>query len=73
MDIRPDESANATHLHPIVREHPETGRLGLFSCFGYIIGIDGKPRVLDLRTLLKQWLKFRTTTVTRRLEFRLDN
>jgi topoisomerase-4 subunit A len=28
--------------------------------------------VLDLRTLLKQWLKFRTTTVTRRLEFRLD-
>ncbi len=37
-----------------------------------IIGIDGKPRVLDLRTLLKQWLKFRTATVTRRLEFRLD-
>ena len=37
-----------------------------------IIGIDGKPRVLDLRTLLKQWLKFRTNTVTRRLEYRLD-
>jgi topoisomerase-4 subunit A len=37
-----------------------------------IIGIGGKPQVLDLRTLLKQWLKFRIDTVTRRLEFRLD-
>jgi len=41
MSIRPDESAMATQLHPIVREHPETGRLGLFGCVGYIIGIDG--------------------------------
>jgi topoisomerase-4 subunit A len=37
-----------------------------------IITMDGKPRVLDLRSLLKEWLKFRTLTVTRRLEFRLD-
>ncbi len=37
-----------------------------------IIGIDGKPRVMDLRVLLKEWLTFRTQTVTRRLEFRLD-
>ncbi len=37
-----------------------------------IIGINGKPQVLNLRELLKQWLKFRTDTVTRRLEFRLD-
>ncbi|KAA9129884.1 DNA topoisomerase IV subunit A [Marinihelvus fidelis] len=37
-----------------------------------IIGINGKPQVLDLRTLLKEWLQFRTQTVTRRLEFRLD-
>jgi len=37
-----------------------------------IIGISGKPQVLDLRTLLKQWLRFRIDTVTRRLEFRLD-
>jgi len=41
MDIRPSDDANATQLHPIIREHPETGRLGLFSTFGYIIGIDG--------------------------------
>jgi len=37
-----------------------------------IIGNHGKPQVLDLRTLLKQWLTFRLATVTRRLEFRLD-
>ncbi|MDX2428104.1 MAG: DNA topoisomerase IV subunit A [Xanthomonadales bacterium] len=37
-----------------------------------IIGNTGKPQVLDLRNLLKQWLKFRLDTVTRRLEFRLD-
>ncbi len=37
-----------------------------------IIGNGGKPQVLNLRNLLKQWLAFRLTTVTRRLEFRLD-
>ena len=41
MDIRPSHDANATQLHPLIRSHPETGRKGLFSCFGYIIGIDG--------------------------------
>ena len=37
-----------------------------------VIGIDGKPQVLDLKSQLKQWLSFRTSTVTRRLEHRLD-
>ena len=37
-----------------------------------IIGNNGKPQVLDLRSLLKQWLSYRLDTVTRRLEFRLD-
>jgi len=37
-----------------------------------IIGNGGKPQVLNLRALLKQWLTFRMDTVTRRLEFRLD-
>lgn len=41
MAIRPSSEAMATQLHPIVRAHPETGRLGIFSCFGYIIGIEG--------------------------------
>ncbi len=37
-----------------------------------VIGIDGRPQVKDLRTILKEWLEFRTTTVRRRLEYRLD-
>jgi taurine dioxygenase len=41
MDIRPSESATKTQSHPIIRAHSETRRLGLFSCLGYIIGIEG--------------------------------
>ena len=37
-----------------------------------MIGIDGLPRVKNLRSLLTEWLKFRTTTVRRRLQWRLD-
>src|SRR5688572_23038476 len=41
MDIRPSEAALATQLHPLIATHPETGRRGVFSTFGYIIGIEG--------------------------------
>jgi len=37
-----------------------------------IIGIDGKPQVKSLMMLLTEWLVFRTDTVRRRLEHRLD-
>src|SRR5580692_4221811 len=37
-----------------------------------IIALDGRPRVMALRDILAEWLEFRTTTVTRRLQFRLD-
>jgi len=37
-----------------------------------IIGNNGKPQVLNLKELLKQWLSFRLETVQRRLEHRLD-
>ena len=37
-----------------------------------MIGLDGRPAVVDLLTLLNQWLKFRLSTVTRRLQFRFD-
>ena len=40
MDIRPSRDAEAVQRHPLIRNHPETGRAGLFSCFGYIVGID---------------------------------
>tara|TARA_R110002072_G_scaffold251245_1_gene410083 strand:- start:6451 stop:8703 length:2253 start_codon:yes stop_codon:yes gene_type:complete len=37
-----------------------------------MIGIDGRPGVKGLDRLLKEWLSFRTDTVRRRLEYRLD-
>ena len=37
-----------------------------------VIGLNGRPDCLNLKQLLQQWLRFRTDTVTRRLEFRLD-
>ena len=37
-----------------------------------MIGLNGKPQVLDIKSILKEWLKFRTKTVTRRLQHRLD-
>lgn len=37
-----------------------------------VIGIDGRPQVKNLRDLLKEWLIFRTETVKRRLQWRLD-
>jgi len=36
-----------------------------------VIGVNGKPQVKDLRSLLLEWLGFRIATVRRRLEFRL--
>ncbi len=37
-----------------------------------MIGIDGRPAVKSLDKILKEWLKFRTTTVRRRLKHRLE-
>ncbi|MFC3908194.1 DNA topoisomerase IV subunit A [Legionella dresdenensis] len=37
-----------------------------------MIGLDGKPRVKNLLTLLKEWLTYRLATVTRRLNHRLE-
>ena len=37
-----------------------------------IIGLNGRPQVKDLRVILKEWLEYRTETVRRRLQFRLD-
>jgi taurine dioxygenase len=54
MDIRVSRDAEKTQLHPLIRKHPETGREGIFSAFGYIIGLEGMdeadstPLLLDL-------------------------
>ncbi|WP_018954528.1 DNA topoisomerase IV subunit A [Thioalkalivibrio sulfidiphilus] len=37
-----------------------------------MIGLDGRPQVKNLLTLLGEWLHFRTETVRRRLKWRLD-
>ena len=37
-----------------------------------MIGLDGRPQVKDLKSILSEWLVYRKDTVTRRLQFRLD-
>jgi len=37
-----------------------------------MIGLDGRPQVKNLRDLLLEWLTYRTETVRRRLQYRLD-
>jgi len=41
MDIRPSPEAHKTQNHPLIQPHPETGRPAIFSCAGYIVGIEG--------------------------------
>lgn len=59
MDIRPSDAAMATQRHPIVRDHPETGRPGLYGCIGYVIGIDGMSED-EGRELLLEWFAWQT-------------
>lgn len=37
-----------------------------------MLGLDGRPRVKGLATILAEWLEFRRSTVRRRLQYRLD-
>ncbi|MFT5996546.1 MAG: topoisomerase-4 subunit A [Gammaproteobacteria bacterium] len=37
-----------------------------------MIGLDGRPKVKGLTTILNEWLVFRKNTVTRKLQYRLD-
>src|SRR3546814_599332 len=37
-----------------------------------IIGLDGRPQVKNLKAILSEWLSFRSDTVTRRLNHRLE-
>lgn len=37
-----------------------------------VIGLDGRPQVKDLLSMLTEWLEFRTQTVRKRLEYRLE-
>ena len=57
MAIRPDESARATHTHPLIQRHPETGEEAIFSTLGYIIGIEGmaQTEAVALLSELAHW------------------
>ena len=37
-----------------------------------MIGLDGRPQVKTLKQVVEEWLRFRSSTVTRRLQFRLE-
>lgn len=37
-----------------------------------MVGLDGRPRLFNLREILAEWLEFRVETVRRRLQHRLD-
>lgn len=37
-----------------------------------MIGLDGRPQVKNLKDMLTEWLVYRTSTVRRRLQYRLD-
>lgn len=43
-----------------------------YRCNLNVIGLDGRPQVKNLRQLLSEWLTFRSDTVTRRLNHRLQ-
>jgi topoisomerase-4 subunit A len=38
-----------------------------------MIGLNGRPQVKNLKQILVEWIAFRTETVRRRLQYRLDN
>ncbi|UCC57448.1 MAG: DNA topoisomerase IV subunit A [Gammaproteobacteria bacterium] len=63
---RVDSEALMSHLFAST-DLERTARINL-----NMIGLDGRPGVKDLRTILKEWLQYRSATVTRRLGYRLE-
>lgn len=57
MDIRPSDDAAATQSHPIIFNHPETGKETILGTVGYIIGIEGLEgeEERELLTDLYEW------------------
>ncbi|MBY9066871.1 TauD/TfdA family dioxygenase [Hyphomonas sp. WL0036] len=57
MDIRASDEAEASHAHPFIRVHPETGKESLFGCAGYIVGVEGmaQQEAWDLVTEVYRW------------------
>ena len=53
MDIRASDEAFSKQLHPIIKEHPETKREGIYGTIGYTIGIDGMDNQDAMKLLLE--------------------
>ena len=53
MDIRASDEAMAQQLHPIIRNHPETGKKGIFGTIGYIVGIEGMQDQEAMKLLIE--------------------
>ena len=65
--------SNRVEIEPLMQHLFATTDLERnYRCNFNVIGIDGLPAVRNLCDLLSEWLAFRTTTVRRRLQFRLD-
>ena len=84
-DLR-DESDHASPVRIVLT--PRSGRVDVEALMSHLfattdlerayrvnlnlIGLDGRPRVMDLYNLLQDWLEFRIGTVRRRLQHRLE-
>src|SRR5690606_133532 len=84
-DLR-DESDHENPTRLIIT--PRSGRVDVEQLMGHLfattdleknyrinlnmIGLDGRPRVKSLDTILNEWLQYRMITVRRRLQHRLD-
>ena len=53
MDIRASDEAFSKQLHPIIKEHPETKREGIYGTIGYTIGIDGMDNQDAMKLLME--------------------
>jgi len=57
MKILYSEEARNVQTHPLIADHPESGKPTLFGCFGYIMGIEGMEQEEAHALLLEmyQW------------------
>ena len=53
MDIRASNEAFTKQLHPIIKQHPETKKEGIYGTIGYIIGIDGMANQEAMKLLME--------------------
>ena len=53
MDIRASDEALAKQLHPIITQHPETKKEGIYGTIGYIIGIEGMDSQDAMKLLME--------------------